>query len=217
MMAIIDKEQKEDESQKAWCDTEREDNYRQLDEKVSERESLEATMTQQTDDIENEETGLKKQLADENAKLAQNRQDQADEIEDRGLENVAYQKNVANLAEAEATVKTAIKVLKKFYDWLHAKQGPHHYEKYEGTDSGVGNMKRMPEATIEQLEDACSADPACAGFNSNGWLKSEMDPEDKWYDSDGALYVKVYDEESPVLLQKGKAKPLDRHQTKAAK
>jgi hypothetical protein len=206
MMAIIDKEQKEDESQKEWCDSEREDHYNQLDEKDSERIALAGTMAGQTDDIKNEETGLEKQLADENAKLAQNRKDQKDTIEDRGLENVAYQKNVANMADAEATIKTAIKVLKKFYDWLHAKQGPHHYEKYEGTDSGVGNLKRMPEATIEQLEDACSADPACAGFNSNGYLKSEMDPEEKWYDSDGDLYVKVYDEESPVLLQKRKGK-----------
>jgi len=203
MMEIIDKEQKEDESQKAWCDSEREDHYNQLDEKQSEREQIEGHITQLTEDRDE----LKSQLADENAKLAQNRKDQADEIEDRGLENVAYQKNVKNLADAEATVKTAIKVLKKFYDWLHAKQGPHHYEKYEGTDSGVGNTKRMPEATIEQLEDACSADPACAGFNSNGWLKSEIDGEDKWYDSDGALYVKVYDEESPVLLQKRKQEP----------
>merc|ERR1719487_669399 len=213
MMGIIDKEQKEDESQKAWCDSEREDRYTAMEAKNSELTELDGIIEQKTDDIENEETGLKKQLADENAKLAQNRQDQKDTIEDRGLENVAYQKNVANMADAEATIKTAIKVLKKFYDWLHAKQGPHHYEKYEGTDSGVGNLKRMPEATIEQLEDACSADPACAGFNSNGWLKGEMDAEEKWYDSDGDLYVKVYDEESPVLLQK----PLDRRQTKAAK
>merc|ERR1719335_2064631 len=65
----------------------------------------------------------------------------------------------------------------------------------------------MPEATIEQLEDACSADPGCAGFNSNGWLKSAIDEEDKWYDSDGDLFVKVYDEESPVLLQKRKEEP----------
>merc|ERR1719316_2009676 len=207
MMGIIDKEQKEDESQKAWCDSEREDRYTAMEAKTSELTELDGIIAQKTDDIENEETGLKKQLADENAKLAQNRQDQKDTIEDRGLENVAYQKNVANMADAEATIKTAIKVLKKFYDWLHAKQGPHHYEKYEGTDSGTGNLKRMPEATIEQLEDACSADPACAGFNSNGWLKSEMDPEEKWYDSDGDLFVKVYDEESPVLLQKRKEEP----------
>merc|ERR1719316_1360156 len=207
MMGIIDKEQKEDESQKAWCDSEREDRYTAMEAKTSELTELDGIIAQKTDDIENEETGLKKQLADENAKLAQNRQDQKDTIEDRGLENVAYQKNVANMADAEATIKTAIKVLKKFYDWLHAKQGPHHYEKYEGTDSGTGNLKRMPEATIEQLEDACSADPACAGFNSNGWLKSEMDPEEKWYDSDGDLFVKVYDEESPVLLQKRKEDP----------
>merc|ERR1719191_1137278 len=203
MMEIIAKEEKEDAAQKAWCESEREENYKELDEKVTNRESLEGEMVALTDDIENEETGLKKQIADEETSLAEYRKAQADETEDRGLENVAYQANVKNLVAAKELVSKATKVLKKFYDWLHAKQGPHHYESHEGKDSGGATIKRIPEASVEQLEDACSSDPGCAGFNSNGILKSEMDPEEKWYDNPGgSLYVKVYDEESPVLLQK---------------
>merc|ERR1719265_181051 len=148
------------------------------------------------------------QIADQNEKLAVNRKAQADEIEDRGLENVAYQANVKNLVAAQELVNKATKVLKKFYDWLHAKQGPHHYDKHDGKDSGSGNGKRIPEASVEQLEDACSADPACAGFNTNGYLKMSIDDEGKWYDNPGgALYVKVYDSENPVLLQKAKEDP----------
>merc|ERR1711924_219059 len=132
MMAIIDKEEKEDQAQKAWCDSEREEQHSMLEERQSEQESLEGIMTEITDDIENAETGLKKQLSDKNDELAQNRQDQAESKENRGLENVAYQKNVNNLEEAANLVLAAKDVLKKFYDWLHTKQGPHHYEKYEG-------------------------------------------------------------------------------------
>merc|ERR1719230_1460225 len=58
----------------------------------------------------------------------------------------------------------------------------------------------IPEASVADLEEACSAEPSCAGFNSDGWLKSAVDPEEKWYDSQGSLYVKVYDTENPVGL-----------------
>merc|ERR1719217_2020697 len=202
MIEIIHKEAGEDREQKDWCDSERADNHGQLADKISSQDQLSGDITQLVDEIENEETGLKKQLADLQAKLDENHKAQADEIEDRGMENVAYQANVKNLVQAETIVAKATKTLKKFYDWLHKKQGPHHYDKKSGKDSGIGNMKRIAGASIEQLEDACSEDPNCAGFNSKGWLKSEMAPEEDWYDVESDLYVKVYDVENPVLLQK---------------
>jgi hypothetical protein len=206
MIAIIHKEEKEDLEQKGWCDSEREENHEQLDNKKSGEDALNGDITQLLDEINNEETGLKKQLADLQAKLDENKKAQADEIEDRGMENVAYQANVKNLVKAQEVVSKATKVLKKFYDWLHKKQGPHHYDKKAGKDSGIGNMKRIAGASIEQLEDACSDDPNCAGFNSKGWLKSEIADEGDWYGVDSDLYVKVYDIENPVLLQKNSKK-----------
>merc|ERR1719313_3317902 len=208
MIAIIRKEEKEDTEQKNWCDSEREDNHAQLSNKLDSEDQLNGEITQLTDEIENEETGLKKQMADLQAKLDENHKEQADEIEDRGMENVAYQANVKNLVQAETIVAKATKTLKKFYDWLHKKQGPHHYDKKAGKDSGIGNMKRIAGASTEQLEDACSEDPNCAGFNSKGWLKSEIAPEEEMYSAETDLYVKVYDAENPVLLQK-KAKKED--------
>ena len=36
--------------------------------------------------------------------------------------------------------------------------------------------------------------PPGAGFSTSGWLKSKIDEEDKWYDTDDdALYVKEFD------------------------
>merc|ERR1719156_531904 len=207
MVELIAEEEKADDDQKAWCDSEREENHGQLDDKTTNKESLEGKVVELTDTIENSETGLKKQLEDENTKLTQNRKDQADEIETRGLENAAYQANIVNLVNAEKTLDKALKVLKKFYDWLHAKSGPHHYEKKAGKDSGSSNIKRIPEATVEELEEACSADPGCAGFNTMGWMKAAIDPEEKWYGAEGDLYVKVYDEENPVVLMQKKEEP----------
>merc|ERR1719199_1147135 len=207
MVELIAKEEKADDEQKAWCDSEREENHAQLSDKKTNKGSLEGKETDLTNTIEGAETGLKKQLADENQKLNENRKDQADETEDRGLENAAYQANIVNLVKVEETLDKALKVLKKFYDWLHAKTGPHHYEKKAGKDAGGSNIKRIPEATVEELEEACSADPGCAGFNTMGWMKAAIDPEDKWYAAEGDLYVKVYDEENPVVLMQKKEEP----------
>merc|ERR1719197_1056069 len=176
MVELIAKEEKADDEQKAWCDSEREDNHEQLADKTDNKDSLEGKVVELIDTIENAQTGLKKQLADENTKLTQNRKDQADSTENRGLENAAYQGNIVNLVNAEKTLDKALKVLKKFYDWLHAKTGPHHYEKKAGKDAGGSNIKRIPEATVEELEEACSADPGCAGFNTMGWMKAAIDP-----------------------------------------
>jgi len=118
MVTLIAEEEKADDEQKAWCDSEREENHASLDDKTTNKESLEGKVVELTDTIDNAETGLKKQLADENTKLATNRKDQADEIETRGLENAAYQANIVNLVNAEKTLDKALKVLKKFYDSL---------------------------------------------------------------------------------------------------
>merc|ERR1719316_216524 len=100
-------------------------------------------------------------------------------IKARSEEILVYHKVIMNLHDCEKTLKKATKVLKKYYDWLHAAQAPHHYEKKEGKDSG--------------------------GSNTNRWLKSKIDDEEKWYDADSSLYVKVYDKENPVgLLSKQK-------------
>merc|ERR1719399_2445532 len=202
MVALIEKEGRQDREQFDWCNSERESNHEQKSEKQDMIDGLNARVTELVDIIDNEETGLKAQLADEQAKLAENQKDQAEETEDRATENAAYQKNVHNLVDAEKILEKATKVLQKFYDWLHAKTGPHHYEEKAGKDSGGANIKRIAGASVTDLEEACSADPACVGFNSGGWLKSALEPEEKWYESPGDLYVKVYDAESPVLLQR---------------
>jgi len=57
----------------------------------------------------------------------------------------------------------------------------------------------------------CSEDPNCKAFNTNGWLKSKVDDEEKWYGSDGSLYVKVYDKENKVKLMAKKTTQKSAH------
>merc|ERR550514_651529 len=121
MLALIDKEGAQDQEQLDWCNSERESNNNQRQDKSDMIDGLTEQVTELTDTIENEETGLKKLLMDEEEKLKENLKDQADETEDRQAENGAYQKNVHNLVEAEKILVKATGVLTKFYDFLHAK------------------------------------------------------------------------------------------------
>jgi len=200
MLEIIAKEEKADDEQKAWCDSEREENHAQKSDKESTITTLNGQIDSHLETLDSDVDGLRKQLREEEASLAQNRKDQADSIADRSEENAAYQANIANLVEAQKTTEKAAKVLTKFYDWLHAKNGAHHYEKKAGKDSGGSNIKRIPEASVSDLEEACSADPSCNGFNTDGWLKTKIVADDKLYDSTADLYTKVFDEENSVGL-----------------
>jgi len=204
MIDLIAREEKADDDEKAWCDSEREENVHQKSMKKKNIEHLNGKIDDIVDLLDSEVDGLRKQQKDEQETLAQCMKDQSEEIADRKESNVAYQKNVNNLVEAQTTLNKATKVLRKFYDWLKAKQGPHHYEKKSGKDSTGNNIKRIPESTMDKLEEACSADPACVGFNSDGWLKSKIVADGDLFDASGDLYEKVYDSD---LLQARREDP----------
>jgi len=202
MVELIAKEEKADDEQKAWCDSEREEAFSTKKDKEDGIEGLIQKIDSLDDTVNNEETGLKAQKAEAYESLKQNRADQKATIKERKEEILVYHGVIENLHDAEKTLMKATKVLKKYYDWLKAAQAPHHYDKKEGKDSGGSNIKRLEEASIEELEEACSEIPECKGFNTNGWLKSGIDPEEKWYDSDSSLYVKVYEESLIAKKQK---------------
>jgi len=198
MIELIAKEEKADDEKKVWCDSERGDNHAQKADKTSGINTLDGQITSLSDTLNSEVDGLRKQLKDENDALALNRHDQGTSTAERAEENAVYQENVRNLKEAYEMTEKATKVLMKFYDWLHAKTAAHHYEEKSGKDSAGNNIKRIPGAATSDLEEACSADPACTGFNSDGWLKSKVVADEELLDGPGDLYVKVFDETNRV-------------------
>jgi len=205
MIALIAKEGAADAEQFAWCTSEREVMHEQKTDKEAVMVEIEGVINSLLETLNGDVDGLRTQLAQEQATLSQNLKDQADTLADRKFENAEYTKLVKANVDSQETIKKAVKSLQQFYDWLHAKQGPHHYEKTPGKDSGGGNIKRVAEAAIPDLEEMCSEDPECLGFNSEGWMKMEIKAEDKLYDVAGTdLYVKVFDASNPVgLLQRG--------------
>merc|ERR1719161_2985699 len=116
MIKLIDEEQKADEENKEWCETEREESHKKKEEKEAKIEDLKAKIEELVDRIDNPETGLKAMIKQTEEDLKKNHDDQVAQTSERAEENKAYQINIKNIVEAESLLHKAIKVLKAYYD-----------------------------------------------------------------------------------------------------
>merc|ERR1719265_2208102 len=101
MIELIHKEEQGDQDQKEWCVAERKRSKEELSVKKTDTDGLSSSITELEDTINNVDTGLKAMLKAEETKLTENKKAQADEVEDRGLENIAYQSNMKNLVASQ--------------------------------------------------------------------------------------------------------------------
>merc|ERR1719506_3507365 len=212
---LIEAEEADDSQKLATCNSEQDINNAKRDAKKEKMDDLTATIGQ----LEISAKNTKKEIADEEADLAQNRADQKEATDTRAEANAIFKENLKNLQDAEKILAKATKVLMKYYKFLHSHNAEKTYKKVDGKDSGGGNLRQVqpgfsdPTENDLALEKACSEEPECVAFNSAGWLKSSLAPESEWYEWDGgALFIKELDgvpatEAGTGLLQsKSKAK-----------
>ena len=70
------------------------------------------------------------------------------------------------------------------------------YKFYPGKDSWNGDLKHMPSLANKpnQLKQTCNTLDGCKGFNTNGWLKNRIKPQNEWKtwtsNPNKGLYVK---------------------------
>ena len=57
------------------------------------------------------------------------------------------------------------------------KQGKWYF--YQGMDSGQNDIGQFP-GTLAEIKKKCLSEPACKGFNDNGWIKHKIRPVDEW-------------------------------------
>jgi len=170
MLTLLAEEDVADDKKFDWCNDEREENKKTLEEKVSQIETLEASIEQLADAIENPKTGLKVMIANDEQALIENVDSQKKQTADRTEENLDYQKNVANLVEAETLLRRAVQVLKAYYSkiikeesFLAMKKQPEPPETWEeggykgqsgkgGTDA-IGMIEHiLSDTEIEEKE-----------------------------------------------------------------
>merc|ERR1719197_738442 len=190
---LIEAEEAYDSQKLATCNSEQDINNAKRDAKKEKMDDLTATIGQ----LEISAKNTRKEIADEEEDLAENRADQKEATDARNAANAVFKENLKNLQDAERILAKATKVLVKYYKYLHSHTAEKTYKKVDGKDSGGGNLRQIqpgfsdPTENDLALEKACSEEPECVAFNSAGWLKSSLAPESEWYEWDGgALFIK---------------------------
>merc|ERR1719160_1161816 len=212
---LIDAEEADDSQKLATCNKEQEINNKKRDDKKAKMDELTASISE----LEISAKSTRKQIAETEEQLADNRLGQKEATDARNEANAAFKTNLKNLEDAERILAKATKVLVKYYKYLHSHNAEKTYKEVDGKDSGGGNLKQItpgfsdPAKIDAELQKACSDDPECVAYNSAGWLKSSLAPEDEWYAWDGGkLFIKELNgvpatEAGTKLLQtKGKSK-----------
>jgi len=117
MLVLLDEEQKTDDENKAWCETERDENNKLMEEELEPKvEDLKNMITKLDEDINKPEEGLKDSIKQAEKDINANREAQEEETAARKEENTAYTQSVRNFDDAQVILKKAIAVLTKFYE-----------------------------------------------------------------------------------------------------
>merc|ERR1712079_145383 len=167
---------------KAW-NKEKDDNEKSLKEKKSQIESLESDIEKLVNRIEDPKTGLKVLIANDEQSLVENDESQKSETATRTEENLAYQKDIANLVEAETLLTRAVSVLKAYYSkivkesLLQKKEDPAPPETWEEGGYKGQSAKGGTDAItmIEHILKETKAEEAAAHDDE---LKAQHDYED---------------------------------------
>jgi len=121
MIELIGEEAAQDKENLDWCNKERKENKAELKQKKKDILGLEKEIDRLDDLINNPKEGLKVSIAEQEQKLVENNEAQKTETASRLEENIAYQKDVKNLVQAESILTKAIKVLEAYYKEMEAK------------------------------------------------------------------------------------------------
>merc|ERR1719174_1307030 len=199
-ITLIEEEEKTDVQKKDWCRTpeqtgEQDVNEQNQEDKEKDMATLDGNIGQLQISIDDTKENINLATQDLNT----NRETQTTTTTTRKEENALFHEELKNSQDVQAILSKAIEVLTKYYEFLHSHNAEKTYAEHAGKDSGGSNLERLPGKSVDELKEACNAKPECKGFNSAGWLKSGIAPEEEWYAWDeGSLFVK---ELPPMLLQ----------------
>merc|ERR1719217_1664693 len=98
-------------------------------------------LTATISDLEISAKNTRKEIAETEVQLADNRAGQKATTETRTEQNAVFKENLKNLEEAEKILAKATKVLVKYYKYLHSHNAEKTYKEVDGKDSGGGNLR----------------------------------------------------------------------------
>lgn len=159
-------EGKEDKKNLDWCNKERTENNKNLDDRKSEILTLGSDIDKLETTIGDPVKGLKQQITKTEASLVQNHDAQVSQTKTRTEENVAYQADVKNLVNAEDLLTKAVAVLEEYYDGLAQKiaggksaamvqedpKAPETWDTYDGQSAKGGDAVSMLKYILSETQ-----------------------------------------------------------------
>lgn len=165
IVELIDREEKADDEQKDWCDTERTDTDKSIGDKTGELDSLQTEINTLDKAINDPVTGLLKVQAETEESLEENHDNQLFKTKQRKEENQAYQKDIANLVAAEELLQRAEKVLRDYYAKIDDKLAASLVQREEPSTTEY----------IKQIDDTTSYAPPDTGMGEVGSYKGQSE------------------------------------------
>lgn len=161
MQETIVAEGKADKKKFDWCAAERAKSKESKSEKDTQIGSFKAELLELKGTLTGPVDGLEATLVKAEEDLKENEEDQEKETADRKKENKEYQKNIANLQNAQGLVDKALSVLKKFYAKVAlmqvknqaSEQATEDPEYDEGDFKGQANGGKVQELLKAVLDD----------------------------------------------------------------
>merc|ERR1712194_986501 len=127
--------------------------------KKGEINALKGEISGLSDDIEHPVTGLKVQIESTETDLETNHDSQVTQTKERTESNLAYQKDIANLVEANALLTRAVAVLQKYYativeaGFIQKQTPPSTWDdKYKGQSSSGTSAIDMLEFILKNTQ-----------------------------------------------------------------
>ena len=146
-IAVIDQEEKADDEKHAWCAKEQSDSNSDSDDKEDDI----ATLTGNIGDLETSISDTKDLLAQAQADLKENGEDQAFATKTRADEKAVFDKEISNADATQAILTKSIEVLEKYYKFMKAHNAEKTYAEHAGKDSGGGNLERPGRLLAEPV------------------------------------------------------------------
>mmetsp|Transcript_26698 Transcript_26698/g.48459 ORF Transcript_26698/g.48459 Transcript_26698/m.48459 type:complete len:755 (-) Transcript_26698:69-2333(-) len=196
MLVLITEEGTSDKANLDFCNSERTTNDALILQRTNTIEQeLKPKILSLTNDIEDPESGLKKQIADTEASLIQNADNQKKSTEERTASNLVYQQDIKEITDAKDILSQAIAVLDAYYQRLD-----------KALELGLMQNHKAPSANTP-IPTGDTAVLKMAGESTSGkdvlgklsFILSETESEEQDEIADEKEEKRLYDEEMTTL------------------
>mmetsp|Transcript_26697 Transcript_26697/g.48453 ORF Transcript_26697/g.48453 Transcript_26697/m.48453 type:complete len:755 (-) Transcript_26697:69-2333(-) len=196
MLALIKEEGTSDKTNLDFCNSERTTNDALILAKTNTIEQvLKPKILSLTNDIEDPTSGFKKQIADTEASLVQNADNQKKSTEERTASNLVYQQDIKEITDAKDILSQAIAVLDAYYKRLDKALALDLLQKHKASSANTP-VPTEDSAVLKMAGESTSGKDVLGKLS---FILSETESEEQDEIADEKEEKRLYDEEMTTL------------------